>query len=333
MVMRAPMARQLTFVFSALLAGQLATSSCAGPEFSPDGDCDDDGCEAGSAAIEEQAGRGGSGAGADGAGAGGASGGGKGGTAGRGGAAGSSSGRGGTGQSSAGTGGIGAEGGDGAGGLGGFGGSAGTPPAGGSAGAGMGGVAAFAGTQVGGAAGAEPVVFPRTDVLDDFEEPEDFAGQWFGNLEDFTVANGVLTCFNCPHAALHSDKLGADQEAYVTLAGFESSADEINLILLAQNEICELIEVLYSPVRQVLEVHTCYFGVWEAHGSTAATLAAGDRFGARLHSDGTVQVYVNGEERLSAALGALENDDGYIGLSGNTSEPIVFDVFGGGEWR
>jgi hypothetical protein len=194
-------------------------------------------------------------------------------------------------------------------------------------------MAAFAGTQAGGSAGVEPVAFPRTDVLDDFEEPAAFGERWVGSVDDFTVADGVLTCLNCPHAALHSDKLGADQEAYVTLAGFESSAEEINLILLAQNEICELVEVLYSPSRQVLEVHTCYFGVWDAHGSTSATLTAGDRFGARVHSDGTVEVYVNGEARLSAAIGALENDEGYIGLSGNTSEPIVFDDFGGGEWR
>lgn len=313
------MARRLTFVFSALLGGQLGTSSCAGPKFSPEGDCDRAACDAGSVGIEEQAGSGAIGVG-------GASAAGKSGSAGRAGASGASGGA----EAGAGQSGRDASGGT----AGNAGGSAGTPSTGGSAGVGGGaGSGGVAGAAAGGGGGMDPAGFPATELLDDFEKPEVFADEWFGSVQNFSVENGVLTCVECPHAALHEQELGADQEVYVTLAGFEANAAEINLILLAQNEICELVEVLYSPAEQVLEVNTCYFGIWELHGSTQAMLAAGDRFGARLHADGTVQVFVNDEERLSASVGALENDDGYIGVSGNTPGPIAFDDFGGGDWR
>lgn len=301
-------------------------NACAGPKFTHEAECDS--CEGGAAGVDDRAGRGGVSNGATSSGGAGGTAGshsaGKGGSAARGGSSGASAGGGSTGGM--------------AGGGGSVSGASGTPPAGGSAGisvagAGMGGASATAGMDSGGSGGVDPAGFPQTSVLDDFEKPEEFSQNWTGSLDDFTVADGVLTCNNCPHAALHAESLDANQEVFVTLTSFEASAAEVNLILLAQNEICELIEVLYSPLEQVLEVHTCYFGVWEPHGSTQATLAAGDRFGARLHADGTVQVFVNGMERLSVELGALENDDGHIGVSGNTTAPIVFDDFGGGAWR
>jgi hypothetical protein len=326
--MRASTTRRFSPVLSILLCAGVAAGACAGPKFTPDAECDS--CEGGAGGVEDRAGRGGvESGGTGGTGPAGTGNAGKGGSGARGGSAGASAG------TSSGEGGAGG----GLGGLAGAGGSvagaSGAPPAGGTAGvtAGGAGVGGASGTEGGGSGGADPVGFPLTDVLDDFEKPELFPENWEGSVDDFTVAEGVLTCNNCPHAALHSDELDADQEAFVTLTSFETDAAEINLILLAQNEICDLIEVLYSPLRQVLEVHTCYVGVWEAHGATEATLAAGDRFGARLHADGTVQVFVNDVEQLSVELGPLANDDGQIGVSGNTTAPIVFDDFGGGAWR
>jgi hypothetical protein len=329
--MRASTTRRFSPVLSILLCAGVAAGACAGPKFTPDAECDS--CEGGAGGVEDRAGRGGvESGGTGGTGPAGTGNAGKGGSAARGGSSGASAG------TSSGEGGAGG----GLGGLAGAGGSvagaSGAPPAGGTAGvtaggAGVGGASGTEGGGSGGSGGADPVGFPLTDVLDDFEKPELFPENWEGSVDDFTVAEGVLTCNNCPHAALHSDELDADQEAFVTLTSFETDAAEINLILLAQNEICDLIEVLYSPLRQVLEVHTCYVGVWEAHGATEATLAAGDRFGARLHADGTVQVFVNDVEQLSVELGPLANDDGQIGVSGNTTAPIVFDDFGGGAWR
>jgi hypothetical protein len=326
--MRASTTRRFSPVLSISLCAGVAAGACAGPKFTPDAECDS--CEGGAGGVEDRAGRGGvESGGTGGTGPAGTGNAGKGGSGARGGSAGASAG------TSSGEGGAGG----GLGGLAGAGGSvagaSGAPPAGGTAGvtAGGAGVGGASGTEGGGSGGADPVGFPLTDVLDDFEKPELFPENWEGSVDDFTVAEGVLTCNNCPHAALHSDELDADQEAFVTLTSFETDAAEINLILLAQNEICDLIEVLYSPLRQVLEVHTCYVGVWEAHGATEATLAAGDRFGARLHADGTVQVFVNDVEQLSVELGPLANDDGQIGVSGNTTAPIVFDDFGGGAWR
>lgn len=326
--MRASTTRRFSPVLSILLCAGVAVGACAGPKFTPDAECDS--CEGGAGGVEDRAGRSGSeSGGTGGSGPAGSGNAGKGGSGARGGSSGASAG------TSSGEGGAGG----GLGGLTGAGGSvagaSGAPPAGGTAGvaAAGAGVGGASGTEGGGSGGADPVGFPLTDVLDDFEKPELFPENWEGSVDDFTVAEGVLTCNNCPHAALHSDELDADQEAFVTLTSFETDAAEINLILLAQNEICDLIEVLYSPLRQVLEVHTCYLGVWEAHGATEATLAAGDRFGARLHADGTVQVFVNDVEQLSVELGPLANDDGQIGVSGNTTAPIVFDDFGGGAWR
>jgi hypothetical protein len=322
--MRASTTRHFSPVLSALLCAGLAAGACAGPKFTPDAECDS--CEGGDGGVEDRAGRGGAESGATGgtatAGTGNAGKGGRGGSSGA--PAGGSSGEG----AGGGLGGVAGAGGS-------IAGASGALPAGGSAGvaAGAGGGGA-SGTEAGGSGGIEPAEFPLTSVIDDFENPELFPGEtWEGSVDDFTVAEGALSCNNCPHAALHADELGADQEVFVTLESFEADTAEINLILLAQNEICDLIEVMYSPARQALEVHTCDVGMWAERGATEATLAVGDRFGARLHADGTVQVFVNDVEELRVVLGALGHDDGRIGVSGNTTAPIVFDDFGGGAWR
>lgn len=205
--MRASMTRRFSPTVSALLGGGLALSSCAGPKFTPDTECDS--CEGGAAGVEDRAGRGGSSSGASDSG----------GSAGKGGSGDGGSGKGGSGKggsgaragsSGAGGGASGESGSDGMGGNlagmgagGGTAGTAGLPPAGGNAGV------AGAVSGASGNGGSDPGGFPLTDVLDDFEKPELFGEDWFGSLDDFTVADGVLTCNDCPHAALRSDKFSA----------------------------------------------------------------------------------------------------------------------------
>jgi hypothetical protein len=170
-------------------------------------------------------------------------------------------------------------------------------------------------------------------VLDDFENAENFLDRWTGATDAFSVEGGVLTCADCAYAALHAEKLGADQELFVTLARFTNDSAEVNLVLLAQHASCDLIEILYSPANERIEVLTCDAGSWEGHGSTELALEVGDRFGARLHANGRVQVFVNEVERLVVDLGPLPTESGHIGVSGITLEPLAFDDFGGGQWR
>jgi hypothetical protein len=184
-----------------------------------------------------------------------------------------------------------------------------------------------------GVAGTAPVGFPATGVLDDFENAEGFLDRWMGATQAFSVEGGVLTCVDCPSAALHVEDLNADQEVFVTLAAFPAEADEVNLVLLAQHEGCDLIEILYSPSAERLEVLTCGPAGWTGHGSTELRLEIGDRFGARLHADGRLEVFVNEVERLVVELGRLPAESGHIGVSGITFEPLAFDDFGGGQWR
>jgi hypothetical protein len=337
-------ARRLFRVISALLCAALATTACAGPKFSSEEACEGSSCGAGGDAgqVTSTSGSGGgSGSGGNG---------GKGGSSGSGGSAsGGTSGVGGdtAGGGAAGNGGssgtagerAGQGGGSGSGGVAAAGGVAGAlgAGAGGSAGlsAGSAGVAGTGGSMGGdaGAAGADPIGFPATGVLDDFENAEGFGERWMGATQSFSVEGGVLTCVDCPYAALHAEELKSDQEVFVTLAAFSVASDEVNLVLLAQHEGCDLIEILYSPAGERLEVLTCGPAGWQGHGSTELRLEIGDRFGARLRADGRLQVFVNEVERLLVELGPLPAETGHIGVSGITLEPLAFDDFGGGQWR
>jgi hypothetical protein len=208
---------------------------------------------------------------------------------------------------------------------------------GGNDGGGTGGTAGTAGsTGSGGAQGGES--FPRTTVLDDFNRANGPPGSnWIGNTASFAVKDQQLTFVSgvC-HAMLWQSLLGAEQEVFATLSALNPDADEINIVLKAQElSDCELMEVLYSPAESRLELHYCSAGQWHTLDGIPLTLQRGDQLGARFYtSNNSVHVFVNSVRAtiFDASEFPYANLGGRIGVNCQASPDgtTAWDNFGGG---
>ena len=187
---------------------------------------------------------------------------------------------------------------------------------------------------------ATPVrtAFPSTGVLDSFDRANGAIGAaWTGTANGFAISSNRLAVSNGEEIYWSGTSYGSVQEVYVTLSSVASTANEIGLILKAQagnGADTSLIQVFYSPLQQVIQVwtYTASSG-WQQIGSNiAATFAAGDRFGARVLSDGTIDVYRNsqllGSRNPLSWLYRLSG--GYIGLLMYSANGTQLDDFGGG---
>jgi hypothetical protein len=216
----------------------------------------------------------------------------------------------------------------------GSGGSAGTRDAGGGSGgsAGSAGAAGSAGT-----AGSQNERFPRTTVLDDFNRANGPPGSnWTGNVASYAVSDQRLAFVSgAGHAALWQSLFGAEQEVFATLASIDPDAGEINVVLKAQEYAdCELLEVLYSPSEQRLELTYCRAGIWHSIDGIPLTLQRGDQLGARFYANNNVHVFVNGVRAaiFDASEYPYADRGGRIGVNceANPDGTTAWDDFGGG---
>jgi hypothetical protein len=274
--------------------GAACASACGGPEFQTSG-CDDESCAGGDSGGTS------SGGGTAAAGEGGEATGGSGGSAGA-----STGGRGGSGTGGSGAGGTDVGGSD------------------------------TGGSDAGGSGGLDGE-FPTTRVLDTFNREGPAPGaNWVGGMDAYDVLNQTLQCAGgyCPATFWHQI-FGPSHEVFATLSGFSESAEEINLVLAAQgNPACDLIEVLYSPTRQLVLIEACWDSTFTSFGTLDVFFEPGDQLGGRLRSDGFLEVFKNG-----TLVGSVDANgypyiglDGYIGVNA-ISDPLVPDVwddFGGG---
>jgi hypothetical protein len=107
----------------------------------------------------------------------------------------------------------------------------------------------------------------------------------------------------------------------------------MTLLLKAQGAAdCDYLHVSYSPNWQMVSVWTCANGTWQQQSDgIPATFQAGDRFGARARSDGTVEIYQN-----STLIGSVTLDSSwpYRASGGRIGLEMPFagalDDFGGG---
>ncbi len=184
-----------------------------------------------------------------------------------------------------------------------------------------------------GAGGSDPLGFPATSLLDDFERLGPAAGEnWIGASDAYSLSEGTITCQDCTGAALWVAPFGADQEVYAALTAFDLAAHEINLILRAQSDAyCDQVEVLYSPLELHVNVAYCTEYNWVPLEPTSMVLAAGDQLGARVHADGTLEIFVNGVVKVTYDVSAFPYTSGRIGLNGlTTNATLAWDDFGGG---
>jgi hypothetical protein len=178
--------------------------------------------------------------------------------------------------------------------------------------------------------------FPATAVLDAFQRPDGAAlgNDWTGNTGGYQVlgaqaaGSGSLIYWDTP--------FDPEQEVFVTLSEVDADAQEIDLILKAQDTSeCNLLELWYQPSRGTVQVVTCHnYGTWVQHGADIpVTFQPGDLFGARARADGVVEVYKNGVLLDSIPIGEgwpYRASGGRIGLWLIDANDTRLDDFGGG---
>jgi hypothetical protein len=177
--------------------------------------------------------------------------------------------------------------------------------------------------------------FPVNGILDNFNRANGAPGNnWVGATSGYNVRNNTLDVGNAG-ALYWSNSFGSDQEVYVTLTEINTNAEEINLLLKGQGTgECGILEVLYKPSAGIVQIWTCHGPGWIQHGSDmSVTFQAGDRFGARAKTDGTVEVYKNGTLAGTVTVSnswPYRANGGRIGVWVFNGPNVVLDDFGGG---
>ena len=215
---------------------------------------------------------------------------------------------------------------------GGFGGGVG---GGGGIGGGGGGALGIAGGGMTGIAGVLNRPFPATDVLDDFNRADAaLSDGWIGGTDNYVVQGEQLSCVACSVSAQWSAAFATDQEVFATFAGFDPDAQEMNLVLRAQDSSCEQIEVLYSPAALDVRIAYCVDWAWTELEPIELVLEAGQQLGGRIHAGGALELFVDGQLIGTVDVSAYPHKIGRIGVSGITGDlGLVWDDFGGGKWK
>jgi hypothetical protein len=178
--------------------------------------------------------------------------------------------------------------------------------------------------------------FPATKLLDDFNREGAALGTgWIGGADNYALKDQRLWCEVCNQSALWAGPFAGDQEVFATFAGFDADAREMNLVLRAQeSSTCEQIEVLYSPEALDLRVAYCVDDTWTDLESVELLLEAGQQVGGRIHADGKLELFVDGELLATVDASGYPHKIGRVGVSGLPGDSGLFwDDFGGGKWR
>jgi hypothetical protein len=200
---------------------------------------------------------------------------------------------------------------------------------------GLGGLGAIGG---GGTGATDGGPFPAYGLLDDFNRPGPALGiNWVGDTSSYELIEETLHCAGgyCP-AVFWTRPFGVgQQEVFATLTAFSEYAAEINLVLMGQGDPgCDLIEVLYAPVRNEVLIEGCWDGSWSSFGSISVSFEPGDQLGGRLDRNGNLEVFKNGSPvgNVDASAFPFLGMPGRIGVNAvaDENEPDVWDDFGGG---
>jgi RHS repeat-associated protein len=156
-----------------------------------------------------------------------------------------------------------------------------------------------------------------------------------GSTTGYAIANNQLDV-GSGNDLYWTTSFGSSQEVFVTLSAIDATASEIDLLLKAQGSTwtAGLIEVWYQPSRGTVEVWTYTSAQdWVQRGAAIpVTFQAGDVFGARARTNGTVEVYRNGGLVGTANVSGWPYyaSGGRIGLWLISAAATVLDDFGGG---
>ena len=184
--------------------------------------------------------------------------------------------------------------------------------------------------------------FPSTPVLDAFDRANGpIGGSWVDplyNLGGLFINSNALIQNCCAYGApiWNGSVFGADQEAYLTLTQVTAGATETDLMLKLQGGTYSgaHVEVRYDDNSKSVQVATWDPSTgWVNRGAAMpVSFQAGDQFGARAYSNGTVGVYRNAVLLGTVSLGSwtYATQGGRIGLTLSGCYASRFENFGGG---
>lgn len=190
-------------------------------------------------------------------------------------------------------------------------------------------------------------------ILDDFDREDGALGpNWTGFVDAANYAVAGETCqaiYGGPIYWSAGDPLGTSQEAFVTFTAVDATGGlDHALLLKVQSDpvpanmstdpdwIKGTVAVSYNAADHSVYVATWRpdTNAWNVYASQALTMTDGDVFGARVLSDGTIEVYRNAVLALNFALDAGDqaffNDrGGRVGLWIEQAAFAQVDDFGG----
>jgi hypothetical protein len=174
-----------------------------------------------------------------------------------------------------------------------------------------------------------------TTTLDSFNRANGGLGSaWGGLLLGYSIAKQQVDVGLLGGPIYWKTGYGANQEAAITLTGIDRGGSQ-GIFLKGNRDHLKLsaISVAYEPAKKRVVVTALEYGkLPKVVGTFPATLANGDRLGAKALADGSVRVSVNGQQVGSANAGSFfVNRSGHIGVLYLLASRAFFDDFGGGD--
>ncbi len=182
--------------------------------------------------------------------------------------------------------------------------------------------------------------FPTTGVLDDFDRPDGPIGPlWLDDAAGLSIVGHTLRQVGASSSTVwNGATFGPDQECFLQFQNAGANATEVDLMLKVQGTSWSSghIEVRYEPAMSRVSVSTYHFTQgWVTRGVlNNVSFGAGDRFGARALSGGTVEVFKSGISQGSVSVSGWPYvaNGGRLGLTLTGNSSSIFDDFGGGNW-
>ncbi len=182
--------------------------------------------------------------------------------------------------------------------------------------------------------------FPTTGVLDNFNRANGGLGAlWVDDAASLSIVSNTMRQIGLSSSTVwNGATFGPDQECYLTLQAVTSNATELDLMLKVQGTSWSSghIEVRYEPTLSKVTISTYHpTQGWVTRGVlNNVSFGAGDRFGARALSGGTVEVFKSGISQGSVSVSGWPYvaNGGRLGLTLTGNSSSIFDDFGGGNW-
>ena len=184
----------------------------------------------------------------------------------------------------------------------------------------------------------------KTKVLDTFNRKTGSLGKaWSGSASSgyFRVHSNALDVRRGGEIA-YGSTFGATQQAEVTLVRIDGNSRNTGLLLKVQSGSvpkAAAISVTYDAVKKGVRVSTNRGGSskWVSYPGALGKFHAGDVLAARATSDGTVQVFRNGDLVKTVTLSSADrayfaNRGGRIGVRAEKAPNAILDNFRGGTY-